>query len=216
MEAARLYSEAAEESKAAAKVSEDKAKVSEENAEISERNALLSENAAADSATDAETAKDEAADYAALAHSWAKVEADEDVYPDRTDERANNAWFWSEQARIYAGRASGGVTFIGNIPFANLPQDPEFGDQYNVTDDFTTDGRFNEGAGIFVSGGTDIIYGQNGKWNLSAPTGVASFGGRKGNVVPQNGDYTPDMVGAQANTLRINNGFIAMDYSKLY
>lgn len=39
-----------------------------------------------------------------------------------------------------------------------------------------------------------------GKTSSSQPSGVSSFNGRDGAVVPQNGDYTATMVGALPNT----------------
>ena len=42
-----------------------------------------------------------------------------------------------------------------------------------------------------------LRYRQNGRWTkVLGAVGVISFNGRSGEVTPQEGDYTPDMVGA--------------------
>ena len=197
--AAKGYSEAAEDAKDDAVTAKTAAETAQTAAEAAKDAAEGYADAASDSADNAREAADGVEDWAKQAHSWANVQPTEDVYPERTDERTNNAWYWCKQAEIYAGKAGGGVTYIGSIVFESIPNDPDPGDQYNISNDFTTDNRFVEGAGIFVSAGTDIVFGANGKWNLSAPTGVASFKGRKGNITPQNGDYTAAMVGALPN-----------------
>lgn len=193
--AAKGYSETAEDAKNDAVTAKTASETAQTAAEAAKNAAEGYADAASDSADDAREAADGVEDWAKQAHSWANVQPTEDVYPERTDERTNNAWYWCKQAEIYAGKAGGGVTYIGSIVFESIPNDPESGDQYNISNDFTTDSRFVEGAGIFVSAGTDIVFGANGKWNLSAPTGVSSFNGRKGNITPQSGDYTANMVG---------------------
>lgn len=110
----------------------------------------------------------------------------------------NNAKYWSEQSQSYA---VGALHWKGNTTFANIPTtDITTGDVYNVTDAFTTDSRFNEGAGIECEAGTNIIYGNNGKWDVQAPPSVHSFNGRKGAVVPASGDYTDELVTSSAIT----------------
>ncbi len=57
----------------------------------------------------------------------------------------------------------------GNIVFANLPNDPETYDMYKVTDDFTTDNRFEE-TGKEVKAPI-FIYFNGTKWVLFASSG---------------------------------------------
>lgn len=110
----------------------------------------------------------------------------------------NNAKYWAEQSQEYA---VGALHWKGNTTFANIPTTGlTTGDVYNVTDAFTTDSRFNEGAGIECEAGTNIIYGNNGKWDVQAPPSVHSFNGRKGAVVPASGDYTDELVTSTAIT----------------
>ena len=84
-----------------------------------------------------------------------------------------------------------GATFKGSILFANIPTTGmENGDWYDIKDAFTTDSRFEEGAGIECTAGTDIIWvTDDSKWNILTPSGVNSFNGRVGAVVPASGDY---------------------------
>ena len=85
----------------------------------------------------------------------------------------------------------GGTTFKGSILFANIPTTGmDNGDWYDIKDAFTTDSRFEEGAGIECTAGTDIIWvASDSKWNILTPSGVNSFNGRVGAVVPASGDY---------------------------
>lgn len=84
-----------------------------------------------------------------------------------------------------------GATFKGSILFANIPTTGMTnGDWYDIKDAFTTDNRFEEGAGIECTAGTDIIWvTDDSKWNILTPSGVNSFNGRLGAVVPDSGDY---------------------------
>ena len=87
--------------------------------------------------------------------------------------------------------AIGGAVFKGSINFANLPTTGMInGDWYDIKDAFTTDNRFEEGSGIACAAGTDVIWvDTDSKWNILTPSGVYSFNGRVGAVVPASGDY---------------------------
>ena len=80
----------------------------------------------------------------------------------------NNAKYYKEQAAHYAG---GGLIFKGTVAFANIPTSGMAnGDMYNISDAFTTDNRFIEGAGKAVAAGSDIawIAGSVNKWDVLA------------------------------------------------
>jgi len=80
----------------------------------------------------------------------------------------NNAAYYAAQAGQYA---TGGLIFKGSVAFANIPTTGMVnGDMYNITDDFTTDSRFIEGAGMSVKAGADIAYvaGSVNKWDILA------------------------------------------------
>ena len=85
----------------------------------------------------------------------------------------------------------GGATFKGSILFTNLPTTGMLnGDWYDIKDAFTTDNRFEEGTGISCAAGTDVIWVESdSKWNILTPSGVYSFNGRTGAVVPAQSDY---------------------------
>ena len=91
----------------------------------------------------------------------------------------------------------GGATFQGSILYANLPTTGMVnGDWYDIKDAFTTDNRFEEGSGISCAAGTDVIWvADDNKWNILTPSGVYSFNGRLGAVVPASGDYDASDVG---------------------
>jgi hypothetical protein len=132
----------------------------------------------------------EATEQAQIAEAWATGGEGGEA------SATNNAKYWAEQSQSYA---VGALHWKGNTTFANIPTtDLTTGDVYNVTDAFTTDNRFNEGAGIACEAGTNIIYGNNGKWDVQAPPSVHSFNGRKGAVVPASGDYTDELVTSSA------------------
>lgn len=101
----------------------------------------------------------ECENYANLAHQWATYESDSEE-PSAT----NNSKYWAEKSQEYA---VGALHWKGSITFANIPTSGMVtGDLYNITDDFITDNRFTEGAGIECPAGTDIVWGANGKWDL--------------------------------------------------
>ena len=91
----------------------------------------------------------------------------------------------------------GGVVFKGSIFFANIPTTGLVnGDGYNIKDAFTTDSRFIEGAGVECLAGTDIAWvDSESKWNILTPSGVHSFNGRTGAVMPAANDYSASDVG---------------------
>ena len=90
----------------------------------------------------------------------------------------------------------GGIVFKGSILFANLPTvGMSNGDAYDIKDAFTTDARFEEGVGIECGAGTDVVWVANeGKWNILTPSGVYSFNGRTGAVLPATSDYDADQI----------------------
>ena len=110
---------------------------------------------------------EEAEDYADTAHKWATFGADTE-----TPSSTNNAKYWAEQSQVYA---TGALHWKGSVAFANIPTSGMIvGDFYNITNDFTTDSRFDEGAGIKCAAGTNIVWDTNNKWDILTPSTVAS------------------------------------------
>lgn len=101
----------------------------------------------------------------------------------------HNAEYWAQYAERYA---QGGLHYKASIPFANIPTTGmREGDMYDITDDFTTDSRFTEGAGIKVKGGTNIAWNSDNKWDILALPYIpkTTFNGRSGSILPMAGDY---------------------------
>lgn len=151
------------------------------NAATSETNAAASEQNAATSATYADTSADEAEAEALKSEGFARgtqngtaVSSDSPYYHD-------NSAYWAAQAAQSASEAEqyaeGGLIYKGSITFAQIPTtDLKAGNMYNMDEDFTTDSRFQEGAGIEVKAGTNIAW--NGtKWDLLAVGGVGELSG---------------------------------------
>jgi len=110
---------------------------------------------------------EEAEEYADTAHKWATFGADTE-----TPSSTNNAKYWAEQSQTYA---AGALHWKSSVTFANIPTSGMIvGDFYNITDDFTTDSRFDEGAGIKCAAGTNIVWDTNNKWDILTPSTVAS------------------------------------------
>lgn len=82
----------------------------------------------------------------------------------------NNAEYYRDQAAQYA---AGGLHFMASVSFASIPTTGMVnGDMYNITDAFTTDSRFVEGAGVSVAAGTNIAWLDSvSKWDIMAPGG---------------------------------------------
>lgn len=86
----------------------------------------------------------------------------------------NNSKYWADVASQYA---QGGLIFKGSVAFASIPTTGlSNGDMYNITDDFTTDARFIEGAGVFCPAGTNIAYVYSlSKWDILATSKAESL-----------------------------------------
>lgn len=86
----------------------------------------------------------------------------------------NNSKYWAEQAAQYA---EGGVIFKGSVAFASIPvTGMSDGDMYNITNDFTTDSRFIEGAGKECAAGTNIVWIEDvEKWDILAMSKIGSL-----------------------------------------
>lgn len=99
------------------------------------------------------------------AEAWATGEiGGVPVDPD-APQHENNAEYWALQAQI---AAQGGLKWKGSCTFAQIPTTGmEVGDMWDITDAFTTDNRFAEGAGIQCKAGTNIAW-DGSHWDLLA------------------------------------------------
>lgn len=119
-------------------------------------------------------AAEDALEAAEDAEAWAVGERG-GVPVDPTDPTYNNnAEYWAYQASQYA---QGGLIFKGSVAFASIPTTGMAnGDMYNITDDFTTDNRFIEGAGKSYPAGTDIAYIDSlSKWDVLSAIKIGSL-----------------------------------------
>ena len=75
---------------------------------------------------------------------------------------------------IASAAAKGGFTFRGSVAFANLPATLTSAMKnfvYDVTDEFTTDARFIEGAGKKYPAGTDVAVAELSSYDAVTPVG---------------------------------------------
>lgn len=103
-----------------------------------------------------------------------------------------------EQAqKIIAASTTGALVPAGTVAFEDLPTSPIVGYMYNISNDFTTDSRFVEGAGVFYRAGANVYWTADEKWDVMIGTQVTGVKGnsetsyRVGNV-----NLTPQNIGA--------------------
>lgn len=120
----------------------------------------------AEDRTAAENAATSAGNSAEDSEAWAKGTRNGTAVPPTDPTYQQNSKYWAGQAEQYA---QGGLKFVGTIYFASLPTSGmRVGDMYNIKDAFTTDSRFEEGAGIRYPEGTNVAWDPNGKWDVLA------------------------------------------------
>lgn len=134
-----------------------------------------SANGARSSLIIAQGAEARAIQASSLSRQWAEGPNGD---PDRQPSATNNAMYWASEAARIAQSITAGITPMGSVTFDNLPQDPEVGWMYKITDAFTTDSRFDDGPGVSYSAGTSVYYTAQNKWTVafsSANIGTISF-----------------------------------------
>ena len=217
------------------------AAASETAAGTSETNAAASATAAAASATSAATdaatiaasvsaattaATNAAASATSAGNSATAAAASATAAASSETNAANsesNAYAWEEQARQIAQGLSGALLPMGTITFSQLPtSNINVGWMYNISDAFTTDSRFKEGAGVFVGAGANVYYTADEKWDILAGTTVSGVKGdaeqsyRQGNV-----NITPTNIGLgnvdnTSDASKIDNDSITQNSSNKY
>lgn len=182
------YSEQSATSASASSTSAKNAASSASAAATSASNAASSASASKTSADNAATSEANAKEYVSDAKNWAVGPSESGSGTDN-----NNAKYWAQQAQSYA---KGGIIYKGSINFSAIPTSGmENGDMYDIKDEFTTDSRFIEGAGIKYGAGTDIIWNSStSKWDVQSDKSVVSFNGRYGSVTPEAGDYSAAQI----------------------
>ena len=107
----------------------------------------------------------------------------------RDNEDVDNAKYYKEQAEQISKGLSGALLPMGTITFSQLAtMSKQAGYMYNISDSFTTDSTFKEGAGYDYAAGTNVYYTADGYWDCIAGTNVIGVKGssevsyRQGNV----------------------------------
>lgn len=175
-----------------AKTSADSASLSATNASTSETNAqssattssksaqasATSEANAKQSATNAKASETSASKYASNASISATTAGEKaDVATTKATESANSATDsltyanqskdYRDQCKSIAQGLEGALLPKGTIAFSELPtKDISTGDMYNISDEFTSDDRFKDGAGKVYTAGTNIYYTSDGLWDV--------------------------------------------------
>ena len=190
---------AAETSATNASTSADIASSKAESAATSEQNAKASETAAAGSASTAST-KASAAGASATDASNSATEAESYAHGGtgtRTGEDADNAKYYYEQTK-QVSQSLNGIIPQGTVAFADLPTSGmQYGDMYNISDEFVSDERFNDGGGVYYGAGNNVIWVSGDKWDVTAGSGVTGVKGNKETTYRQgNVNITPANIGA--------------------
>ncbi len=204
---ASVSADIANRSETAAKASELTALEHKEAAAESARESSDSANAALTKAMEAINSAQAATEQALLAKSYA-VGTEGTMRPgDSTD----NSKFFCDLAKKLAADAQklldqatkivsavsvGAIIPAGTITFADLPTTPTVGFMYNISDAFTTDARFAEGAGILYNAGANVYWTKDSQWDvmigvqLTGVKGAAESDYHQGNVT-----ITPASIG---------------------
>lgn len=218
-EATRLNKEAAARSEANAKASENQAlsyknsasaseqasKTSETNAKTYADNASASETSASTSASEASKSKASASASASQAKTSETNAKTSETNSAKSELEAQK---YAEQVKEISESFSGALRPLGTINFAKLPStaDANSGDMYNITDQFTTNDDFKEGAGNIIPAGSNVYLTIDRYWDVLAGTPVTGVKGnsessyRRGNV-----NITPANIGALSTTGEASN-----------
>ena len=120
----------------------------------------------------AETSRADAAANATKAESYAVGGTGS-----REGEDTDNAQYYYEQVKRVS-QGLNGIIPMGTVAFTDLPvSGMKNGWMYNISDDFTSDDRFNDGGGIFYGKGNNVIWTSEGKWDVTAGSGVTGIKG---------------------------------------
>ena len=173
---AKYYSEQSSKSATNAKTSETNAKKSETNASTSATNAKTSETNAKKSETNAKTSETNAKASETKSQSYAVGGTNS-----RTGENTDNAKYYCEKAKESLSRLANALVPMGTITFSELSgklATANIGDYYNISDAFTSNSTFKDGADVKYPAGTGVYKTADGYWDCMP------------------GIYTPEAIGA--------------------
>ena len=191
--------------KNSASASEQASKTSETNAKTYADNASASATGASTSASEASKSKTSSSASASQAKT---SEINAKASETNSAKSESEAQKYAEQAKEISESLSGALRPLGTINFANLPStaDASSGDMYNITDQFTTNDDFKEGAGNIIPAGSNVYLTIDRYWDVLAGTPVTGVKGnsessyRRGNV-----NITPANIGALSTTGEASN-----------
>lgn len=84
--------------------------------------------------------------------------------------------------KVVASMTAGGLIPDGTITFEELPENPNLGYMYNISNDFITDIRFAEGEGIRYAAGSNVYWSKDGVWDVLAGVQVTGVKGDSENL----------------------------------
>lgn len=164
-----------------------------DNSKFYKEESAKSASDAAASASIASAKASESADSADRSKSYAI--GTENAF--RENDAIDNAKYYYQQTREISEYLQGTLLPMGTIAFSQLNgQSKKPGYMYNISDEFTTDDTFKEGAGYTFPAGTNVYYTADGYWDCLTGTMVSGIKGnaetsyRKGNV-----NITPADIG---------------------
>lgn len=197
---AETFNTEASNSASKAKVSETNAttqatasETSAKNAKVSETNAATSAKSASSAAAGAATSETNANTYATQASASATNAKNSETqalgYEKNAKSYMGSAQEFYKKCEEIAQGLGGSLMPMGTITFAQMnTAQKKAGHMYNISDGFTTDARFKEGAGITYPPGTNVYYTTDSYWDCMAGTSVVGVKGnneksyRTGNV----------------------------------
>ena len=176
--------------------SKDAAKESETKAAESESKALEYKNAAGESATNAAESAEAAAQSETDAESWSNWSKSYAIGEGdkRPDEKASNAKAYYEQI-LRLSQSFNGVVPMGTVTFEELANvETKLGYMYNISDEFTSDDRFNV-PNQYYGPGNNVIWTAEEKWDVTAASTVTGIKGNAEDTYNQgNYEISPDNV----------------------
>ena len=133
----------------------------------------------------------------------------------RENESTDNALYFYEQIKDVA-KGLNGLIPMGTITFAELSNEDNQVDKYmfNISDDFTTDDTFKEGAGHEYPAGVNVYRTSDGYWDCLAGNFVAGVKGAKEltyhegfvTLTPENIGALPEDGDSAENTVTYTSG----------
>ena len=115
----------------------------------------------------------------------------------RENEDSDNSKYYYEQTKLIS-QGLNGILPMGTVTFANLPTSGmEYGWMYNISDEFVSDERFNDGGGVYYGPGNNVIWVSGDKWDVTAGSSVTGVKGAKESTYRQgNVNLAPENIGA--------------------